>query len=153
MEDIPPGLRVPAGAVLAREAHAAGAQIYRCSADKGDAERFTWALIQPEADLFDPRGRKIGKHYAGPTWEAGDGSRVTGEVVARADSPDPNSVAWLLLRANSEAGNGIFRGVRFVQRLRTAGGMAPTAGCDRASAGNEVRVPYTAEYWFYGAPP
>ena len=82
-----------------RVSPAAGAQMYRCGPDKGDVERFTWALIQPEADLFDRRGRKIGKHSAGPTWEAGDGSRVTGEVVARADSPDPNSVAWFLLRA------------------------------------------------------
>lgn len=153
MDDIPAAVRVPAGAVLARQAHAAGVQIYRCSADKNDAARFSWTLIQPQADLTDQAGRKIGKHYAGPTWEASDGSRVTGEVVARADSPNPNSVAWLLLSAKSAAGNGIFGGVRFIQRLRTAGGAAPTAGCEPASAGHEVRVPYTAEYWFYAAAP
>jgi hypothetical protein len=153
MEDIPANVRVPPGAVLARQVHATGVQIYRCSADKSDAARFSWALIRPEADLIDRAGHKMGKHYGGPTWEAGDGSRVTGEVVARADSPDPKSVAWLLLRANSAGGNGVFGGVRFIQRLRTAGGAAPAAGCDAASAGNEARVPYAAEYWFYAAAP
>ena len=150
-DDIPADLRVPAGAVLAQQAHAAGVQIYRCTADKSDAARFAWTLKQPEADLFDRAGTKIGKHYAGPTWEANDGSRVTGEVVARTDSPAPNSVPWLLLRAKSASGNGIFTSVTFIQRLGTAGGIALASGCDQVSAGEEVRVPYTAEYWFYDA--
>jgi hypothetical protein len=150
-DDIPAILRVAGGEALIQTVHAAGVQIYRCSADKKDAARLEWQLQAPEADLFDPPGRKIGKHYAGPTWESNDGSRVTGEVVARADSPDPDSIQWLLLRAKSVAGNGIFGSVLFIQRLRTAGGNAPTNGCDRSSAGNEVRTPYTAEYRFYAA--
>jgi hypothetical protein len=153
IDDIPVDLRVAAGAVLAQQAHAAGVQIYRCSADKSDAARFSWTLKAPEADLFDRAGNKMGKHYAGPTWEANDGSRVMGEVVARTDSPDPKSVAWLLLRAKSASGKGVFGSVLFIQRLRTAGGSAPTNGCDQASGGNEVRAPYTAEYWFYVAAP
>ena len=151
--EIPVDLRVPASAVLAQQTNAAGVQIYRCSADKSDAARFSWTLKQPEADLFDHAGKKVGKHYAGPTWEGNDGSRVTGEVVARVDSPDPNSVAWLLLRAKSASGNGIFGSVLFIQRLRTVGGNAPGDGCDQASAGKEVRAPYSAEYWFYVAAP
>jgi Protein of unknown function (DUF3455) len=150
-DDAPAPLRVAAGEVLIQRVHAAGVQIYRCSADKADAARFEWQFQAPEADLFDRAGRKIGKHYAGPTWEANDGSRVTGEVVARADSPDPNSVPWLLLRAKSSAGDGMFGSVLFIQRLRTAGGKAPTTGCDQSSAGNEARTPYTAEYRFYAA--
>ena len=152
-ENIPADLRVPAGAVLAQQVRAAGVQIYRCSADKSDAARFSWTLKQPEADLFDQAGNKIGKHYAGPTWEANDGSRVTGEAMARADSPVPNSVPWLLLRAKSASGNGLFGSVVFIQRLSTAGGNAPAGGCGQTSAGEEVRTPYTAEYWFYAAAP
>src|ERR1700730_5537099 len=106
-DDIPASLRVPTNAVVALRAHAAGVQIYRCRAAKGDAARVEWQLKEPEADLFD-RGNKIGRHYAGPTWEATDGSKVTGEVVARADSPDPKAVAWLLLSAKSTSGDGVF---------------------------------------------
>jgi hypothetical protein len=77
-----------------------------------------------------------------------DGSKVTGEVMARADSPTANAIAWLLLSAKP-AGSGVFGAVRFVQRLHTVGGTAPPDGCSQASAGKEVRVPYSAEYRFY----
>jgi len=151
--DIPAPLRVSPSEVLTLRAHAAGVQIYRCTADKNDAARFAWQLKAPEADLVDHSGNRIGKHYAGPTWEARDGSKVVGEVAARADSPDPNAVAWLLLNAKSTSGSGVFASVRFVQRLRTVGGNAPPEGCNQAAAGTEVRVPYSAEYWFYADKP
>ena len=152
-DDIPAPLRVPANAVLTLRAHAVGVQIYQCRADKDDAARIAWSLKEPEADLFDHAGNKIGKHYAGPTWEATDGSRVSGEVVARANSPEQNAVAWLLLSAKSASGNGVFGRVRFIQRLRTVGGNAPPDGCNQASAGAEVRVGYSAEYRFYADKP
>ena len=151
--DIPPPLRVPTNAVVSLRVHAAGVQIYRCRALKDDAARVEWSLKEPEADLFDQAGKKIGRHYAGPTWEAADGSKVAGEVVARANSPDPDAVAWLLLSARSTSGNGVFGRVRFIQRLHTVGGNAPTDGCTQASAGGEVRVAYSAEYWFYADKP
>jgi hypothetical protein len=146
--DIPAALQVPPNAALTQQLHAVGVQIYRCTADQSDPARFAWVLRAPEASLLDHSGVEIGKHYAGPTWEARDGSKVVGEVAARA-SPDPSAAAWLLLNAKATSGSGIFANVRFVQRLRTAGGNAPPDGCSQASAESEVRVPYTAEYWFY----
>lgn len=151
--DIPPPLRVPTNAVLTLRVHATGVQIYLCRAAKDDAARFEWLLKEPEADLFDQAGNKIGRHYAGPTWEGTDGSKVIGDVVARANSPDPNAVAWLLLSPKSASGNGVFGHVRFIQRLHTVGGNAPSDGCSQASAGGEVRVTYSAEYWFYADKP
>ena len=148
-DDIPAPLRVSTNSVVTLRAHGAGVQIYRCRADKDDPARVEWLLKAPEADLFDHAGTKIGQHYTGPTWEATDGSKVIGEAVARADSPNPNAVPWLLLSAKSTSGSGVFGHVRFIQRLRTVGGNAPSDGCDQASAGGEVRVPYSAEYWFY----
>ena len=148
-DDIPVPLRVPPGAVLSQKLHAVGVQIYSCGAGKNGADRFEWVLKAPEADLSDQAGHKIAKHYAGPTWEALDGSKVMGEVMARADSPAANAVAWLLLSAKPAPGSGVFGAVRFIQRLHTVGGAAPPDGCNQASAGKEVRVPYSAEYWFY----
>ena len=150
-DDIPAALRVPSSAVLTQKLHAVGVQIYSCGAGKDGSDRFEWVLKAPEADLSDQAGHKIAKHYAGPTWEAVDGSKVTGEVTARADSPTANAIAWLLLSAKPASGSGVFGGVRFIQRLHTAGGTAPSDGCNQASAGKEVRVPYTAEYRFYGS--
>jgi hypothetical protein len=147
-DDIPAPLRVPANSILALQAHAAGVQIYECRADKDEATRVEWQLKEPDAELF-VHGNKIGKHYAGPTWEGTDGSKVIGEVVARVNSPEPDAVAWLLLSAKSASGNGVFGHVRFVQRLRTVGGNAPSVGCNQDSVGSELRVTYSAEYWFY----
>jgi hypothetical protein len=148
-DDIPAPLQVAGNEVLAQRAHAAGVQIYRCGPDKSDMTHFVWLLQGPEADLLDHAGHKIGKHYAGPTWEAADGSKVLGEVAARAPSPDPKAVAWLLLSAKSTSGAGVFAKVRFIQRLHTVGGNPPADGCDQVSAGRDVRVPYSADYWFY----
>jgi Protein of unknown function (DUF3455) len=148
-EELPLPLRISTGAVLSQRLHATGVQIYQCRADKDDATRFAWQFKEPEADLFDAAGKKIGKHYAGPSWEAQDGSKVTGEVVGRSDSAQPDAIPWLLLRTKLTSGSGIFSAVRFIQRLHTVGGGAPANGCAFGSAGREVRVPYSADYWFY----
>lgn len=149
---IPEALWAPAGQTLALAAHATGVQIYECRPGKEPAH-FEWAFKAPEADLFDAAGKKIGKHYAGPTWESSDGSKVVGEVKARDDGPDVNAIPWLLLSAKSTSGSGVFARTASIQRLQTVGGKAPAGGCTEAQAGQEVRVPYSAMYNFYAAAP
>lgn len=149
----PQQLKVPAGQMLSLDTHAKGVQIYECQANKDDPTRFAWVFKAPEAELFDSAGKKIAKHYAGPTWEANDGSKVIGELVARDNGPDPAAVPWLLLDAKSTAGTGLFGKTRFIQRLHTAGGSAPVQGCRQSQVGAEARVPYTADYLFYVAKP
>ena len=124
-EEIPDGLRPPEGQVLALAARAAGVQIYECKAAKEDPSQFSWTLKAPEADLKDLSGKPVGKHYAGPTWEASDGSKVVGEVVAKRDAPEAAAIPWLLLRAKSTSGNGIFSVIASIQRLQTSGGSPP----------------------------
>ena len=118
-----------------------------------DPVRFEWVFKAPEADLFDNDGRKIGKHYDGPTWEADDGSKVVGEMKARDDGPDVNAIPWLLLSATVLQENGRFGKTRSVQRVNTVGGKAPADGCNQAQLGKIARVPYRATYNFYVARP
>jgi Protein of unknown function (DUF3455) len=151
-DEIPDGLRPPAGQVLALAARATGVQIYECKAAKENPAQFSWTLKAPEADLKDLSGKPVGKHYAGPTWEAGDGSKVMGELVAKRDAPVATAIPWLLLRAKSTSGNGIFSAIASIQRLQTVGGTPPADGCDSSQAGKESRVPYSAVYRFYKAP-
>jgi FtsP/CotA-like multicopper oxidase with cupredoxin domain len=146
---VPESLRAPQSQVLAIEVHASGVQIYDCRPAKGDPTRFEWTLRAPEADLSDRTGKAVGKHYAGPTWEAKDGSKVIGEVIARDSGPDPAAIPWLLLRATSATGTGIFAQIQSIQRLRTVGGKAPADGCTETQSGGQRRVPYTADYLFY----
>jgi len=102
--DSPGNLRAPANQVLSLEAQATGVQIYECRSNRTDPARFEWIFKAPEADLFDSVGRKIGKHYAGPTWESNDESKVLGEVKARDDGPDPDAIPWFAAESEIDFG-------------------------------------------------
>jgi hypothetical protein len=128
------------------EAFAKGVQIYTCKAANGG---YAWSLKAPDATLADAKGNTIGKHFAGPSWQATDGSTVVGEPLNASPSPNAGAVAWLVLHAKSHEGNGLMASVQYIVRTRTEGGVAPAAGCDAAHAGNEIRVPYSAVYLFF----
>jgi hypothetical protein len=132
--DVPAALAVPEGNRLAFLLDASGQQIYGCQAT---ATGFGWVLIA---------------HYAGPTWEALDGSTVVGARVA-AYSADPTAIPWLLLSAASHAGQGKMSKVSFIQRLNTTAGLAPTTGCDADHVGAQSAIDYTATYYFYEPKP
>ncbi len=144
---VPPQLQSPVNEQLVTRVHGKGDQIYTC---KMDGAQFTWVLKAPDAQLFDNKdGKLFGKHFAGPSWEANDGSRIIGKAVANAASPDPDSIPWLRINVVSHEGAGLLSRVTMVQRLNTKGGKAPSSGCDAANSGREVRVSYSADYLFY----
>jgi hypothetical protein len=140
----------PHGARLLLEAAAQGVQIYTC---EKAADAYRWAFKAPDAALFDSTGRQIGTHFAGPTWQLADGSKITGEVMAQAPSPEPHAIAWLLLRVKSHDGSGALSKAGLVRRVDTQAGVAPTTACDATQASTEARMRYTARYLFYAAPP
>lgn len=142
-------LKVGADESLAMIVSATGVQIYECRAAKGMNSAYEWAFIAPEADLFDTSGMKVGHHYAGPSWEANDGSKIVGSVMASASSPDAVAIPWLLLGAKSVGPAGTFSQVSTVRRVHTRGGMAPVSGCASSTAGAVERIPYTADYYFF----
>ncbi|HKA44275.1 MAG TPA: DUF3455 domain-containing protein [Burkholderiales bacterium] len=145
---VPDKLNPGAGQSLTMIVPAKGVQIYECRAKKDQPGAYEWAFIAPEADLFDAGGKKIGKHYAGPQWESNDGSKIAGTVKERADAPRADAIPWLLLVAKSVGPQGSFSKVASVQRVNTAGGVAPAAGCAQSSVGKTERIPYTADYYF-----
>ena len=145
---VPENLRTPAAESLAMVVPAKGVQIYECRAKK-DQTGYEWAFVAPEADLFDARGNRIGRHYGGPHWEAADGSKVVAAVRERADAPSADAIPWLLLAAKSVGPEGSFRHVSSIQRVNTVGGVAPKNGCSQAAAGQSARVNYTADYYFF----
>lgn len=146
-QQIPPTLQPPAGEQLFLTLHAKGDQVYAC---KEGATRIAWMLKQPDAQLFDKDGKPFGKHFAGPAWEANDGSRVLGQAVADAPSPDPSSIPWLLVHVvRHEGSTGALSRASTIQRINTKGGKAPDSGCDSTTTGREIRVPYAADYLFY----
>ena len=145
---IPGSLDVPGKQVLVRTLWADGVQIYECR-KAADASFPAWVFVAPEATLKDSTGTLLGHHYAGPTWEAADGSKVVGAVRAKVDSPEAGAIPWLLLATRSTGKPGLFAKVSSIQRVATHGGAAPATGCAAATVGQTARVPYKAEYAQY----
>jgi len=139
--EVPASLKPGANESLAMIVPAKGVQVYDCRDGK-------WAFVAPDAELFDRGGKKIGTHYAGPHWEAADGSRIVASVKGRADAPVAGAIPWLLLSAKSVGAQGAFSQVTSIQRVATAGGAAPQGAC---SPGAQARSPYTADYYFFTA--
>ena len=141
-----PAAITPPGMTSYLTVPAKGVQIYTCS--KNAAGAWAWSFKAPEAELFDTQQNKIGKHYAGPTWEGEDGGRVVAAAKANVPAPTGNDIPWLWLEVKSSEGSGQFTQAKAIQRILTLGGTAPPQGCDEANANKESRVPYTAIYLF-----
>jgi hypothetical protein len=153
---LPAAIQVPRGNVPFLLGHATGTQNYTCQAavaPSGDfaAVSYAWTLVAPAATLVDDKGEPITTHFAGPTWQANDGSMVVGARVAGADVS--GAIPWLLLRAASTAlgpgGGDQLAATTYIHRVNTTGGLAPSGGCDATALGVAVNVPYTADYYFY----
>lgn len=136
-------LKVEPGYFPVATLFARGDQVYRW-------DGAAWVFVEPVANLYLTRYSRVtvGTHYAGPTWETHRGSKVTGAVVRRCPA-DAKSIPWLLLQSTSNSDRGIFAKVKFIQRLNTVGGMAPST--PGTTVGDLRHVGYTADYRFYRA--
>jgi hypothetical protein len=123
--------QVPPGQHPVLTATGKGVQIYKC-------QNAQWALLAPEATLFDAAGKKIGTHGAGPVWTFFDGRSVKGQLIAKGDAPNPGDIPLLVLK-----GEGSFE---YIRRSDTRGGMPPKDACE---TGRTLRVNYSATYTFY----
>jgi hypothetical protein len=146
---IPAEIAAPPNQRLELIVAAVGAQIYRCDAKKDAPGRFEWVFQAPEARLRDVAGKSFGRHYAGPTWEADDGSKIVGTVQTRIDAPAKTAIPWLRLAAKATGGAGLLANVTSIQRVSTVGGEAPAGGCAEPDQGRILRVDYSADYYFY----
>jgi hypothetical protein len=147
-EAVPAELQ-PAGYKLLFTAKASGVQIYTSVAEAGNPA--IWVLEAPLARLTDHRRKLAAYHYAGPSWEAPDGSKVTRDQDTPVKlAPAPNAAAdisWLLIKVTADPAAGVLRKVGYVQRIKTHGGAAPATAPVRT--GTKIGVPYTATYAFY----
>lgn len=144
----PDAVKVPEGYQAYGSAHAKGDQIYQCNLKQGE---YAWEYQAPDALLLDNQKHVLGKHFAGPTWEANNGDQITAKLLNKADVDPETSIPWLLLEVTGHKGKGFLTNARYISRIYTQGGLPPVAGCDGNHLGSEKRVPYTADYVFYKA--
>jgi hypothetical protein len=152
LASLPMTMQVPAGNVAYLSGRASGVQVYTC-ASSGTA--FAWSSAVPAATLFNSTGIQIATHFAGPTWQASDGSSVVGHKL-QSDAIVPDAIPWLLLSATSTTvgpdGGNTLSATTYIQRLLTRGGLAPDASaCNAGTVGTVASIPYSALYVFYQA--
>jgi hypothetical protein len=138
---VPDAIAAPGETVIATF-HAEGAQIYDCKPDAGGKP--TWQFREPIATLLLD-GKTVGRHYAGPSWEASDGSAVTGKALANVPGTTASDIPWLKLEVTARHGTGTLAGATTVQRLNTRGGVM-SGPCERIGA--YFSAPYAADYVF-----
>jgi hypothetical protein len=168
---VPANLEVPEGNEVFLEGQAVGTQNYICLPA---ATGLAWKFTGPQATLFlSRRGeleQQITTHFLSanpaennlprPTWQHSFDSSIVWAKVA-ASSTDaayvrPASIPWLLLEAAGTAvgpnSGSLLTRTTFIQRVNTAGGIAPQNGCSVSTdVGAVALVPYTTDYFFYRA--
>ena len=151
---LPDAVKVPAGHAVVMETVGVGEITYECKAKAGPtamAGEFEWAFVGPKAVLNNRSGRPVGSYYGPPaTWQAADGSRITGAQLAVAPSSAGN-IPLQLVKANPAMGAGAMMGISHIQRVATKGGVAPAMACAAANMGQKQVVSYQADYIFYKA--
>src|SRR3954449_12128016 len=90
---VPGEIQVEHGNKVFLVGHGVGVQIYSCNAT---ASGFAWGFVAPRADLYNDHGKLIITHFAGPSWQAKDGSKVVGHLI-RPVTVDRTAIPWLLL--------------------------------------------------------
>jgi len=174
---VPAGLEVLPPNRPFLEGHAKGTQNYIClpcpnpstpASACPDNSGFAWLLFTPEATLFDDHDKQLITHFFSPnpdedgtiraTWQDSRDSSIVwgGRAIAstNADFVASGAVAWLKLPMagiqEGPTGGDTLTATTFIQRVNTAGGVAPSEGCSGlADVGAKAFQTYTADYIFY----
>jgi hypothetical protein len=148
---LPAAVQVPTGHRVAMETVGVGEITYECRAKAAAPGSFEWVFVGPKAVLNARSGSAVGSYFGPPaTWQASDGSAITGAQVAVAPHV-AGSIPLQLVKANQATGSGAMSGISYVQRVATRGGVAPANNCAGDSLGKREIVKYQADYIFWKA--
>jgi hypothetical protein len=175
---VPGPLEVEDGNEVFLVGHGVGTQNYVCATSTTSLTGFAFSLFTPQATLLDDAGDQLITHFFSPntdphvqppefgtirvTWEdSRDTSRVWAFLVQQSSDKKfvrKDAVAWLLLKESGVAvgptGGDRLTKTTFIQRINTAGGLAPKTGCSTfGDVGRRAFVPYSADYIFYKTTP
>ncbi|MGY2374925.1 DUF3455 domain-containing protein [Pseudomonas sp. SDO524_S393] len=148
---LPDSIKVPDGHKVALETTGVGEITYECRDKANAAGQAEWTFVGPKAVLNDRSGKQVGTYFGPPaTWQAEDGSKITGTQLAVAPSGAGN-LPYQLVKANPAEGKGAMSGVSYIQRVALKGGVAPSSECTVANKGKQEVVKYQADYIFWAA--
>lgn len=149
--DLPDSIKVPDGHKVALETVGVGEITYECRDKANAAGQTEWTFVGPKAVLNDRSGKQVGTYFGPPaTWQAKDGSKITGTQLAVAPT-GTGDLPYQLVKANPAEGKGAMSNVSYIQRVAVKGGVAPMTACTAANKGEREVVKYQADYIFWAA--
>ena len=149
--DLPENIRVPDGHKMAMTTVGVGEITYECKEKANAPGQMEWFFVGPKAQLNDTNGKQVGTYFGPPaTWQALDGSKVTGTQLAVAPAGAGN-LPYQLVKANPAEGKGAMSGVSYIQRVALKGGVTPSSECSAVNKGQRQVVPYQADYIFWAS--
>ncbi|MHC8372279.1 DUF3455 domain-containing protein [Pseudomonas sp. MDT1-85] len=149
--DLPDSIKVPDGHKITLETVGTGEITYECRDKANSVGQTEWTFVGPKAVLNDRNGKQVGTYFGPPaTWQAKDGSKITGTQLAVAPS-GTGDLPYQLVKANPAEGKGAMNGVSYIQRVAVKGGVAPMTECSAANKGKREVVKYQADYIFWAA--
>ena len=144
---VAPAIRASAAEEPAFMLNADGVHIYQCRMVSADG-RWGWVFTAPDATLYEG-SRSVATQKSPNLFESlSDRSSVAG-VVRGTQFAGGGNLPWAMLNAQPIGTAGLFTGVTSIQRVNTAGGVAPAGGCGPDNDGAEARVGFSADYYFY----
>jgi hypothetical protein len=174
---VPANLNVPEGYKSSLRGQAVGTQNYMClhcpssfpPPSPCSSSGFAWSFVGPQATLFNVNGtQQIITHFLSPnpeeanmpraTWQdSRETSAVWAKAIQSSSDPEfvePGAIPWLLLEVvglgYGPTGGERLTDTKFIHRVNTTGGLAPSSGCDQdEDVGKREFVSYEADYIFY----
>lgn len=145
----PPGasarIRPSAGEEAAFVLSAEGAHVFEC---KPVAGGHAWTFVAPDLTLYEG-GRSVATQTVPNQFESSSDRSSVSATLRSTQPAGGQALPWALMSAAPLGETGLFAGVTSIQRVNTSGGVAPASGCDSGAAGTQLRVPVTADYYFY----
>jgi hypothetical protein len=149
---VDPSIAAPTGSVLLH-LKASGTQDYMCQNTSGAS----WSYVGVEGDLLNCQDQKVGteSYVTGDdVWSTtSDTSTIQGSSHATWSPNDAGGLAWELYSALNPSGTGPIAHATWIQRTNPENGEVPSvATCSSGTNGMITKVPYSADFWFYGTP-
>ena len=125
-----------------------GVQVYACQQVPGDPNAYAWFVQAPDATLYDGPA-SVARLTSPNDWQSLQDLSSVSAVPLRMQAAGADNLPWELLHAVPAGETGLFANVTSIQRVNTQGGAPPASGCDDTHVGDEARVAFSADYYFY----
>lgn len=122
-----------------------GKMTFRCDYDE---QGFFWRFVSQSGTLTNENRETVATLSGNLKLTHRDGSSVSTHVeksLSPATSRNAGDVRYLVDRG---AASGALRGVRYLTRIRTTGGM-PLASCSASQRDTTLRIPFSARFIVY----